>query len=100
MTTFLIFIALMAGFYIIRNLIRQNEYKSMHNDVMDEIRKENPNYDKELLEPTNKLATFEKRKQLYFEGMKHKDYEIGFGWKMSLEDEYWENTKKELDIIE
>jgi len=44
MTTFLIFIALIAGFYIIRNLIRQNEYKSMHNDVMDEIRKENLYY--------------------------------------------------------
>ena len=100
MTTFLIFIALMVGFYIIRNLIRQNKYKNMHNDVMDEIRKENPNYDNEVKAAMQGVQERLRRQELYLKAMEKKGYEVGFGWQeLCNDDENWKKLGPEINQI-
>jgi len=97
METFLIFIGLVVVYHFIRAVIRNEKAESIHNEIMSEIRRENPNYDKEVKESLIKAQERLRRQDLYIRAQKKLGNEIGYGYQeLCNDDETWAKMEKEI----
>ncbi|MCB0371153.1 MAG: hypothetical protein KDD45_17490 [Bdellovibrionales bacterium] len=87
----------MVFIFLIKGLIGSVSHKKMHNEVLDEIRTENPNYDKELEQAMKDAQERLRRQDIYKRAMKKKGEEIGFGYQVICnDDESWYKIEKDL----
>lgn len=97
METFLIFIGLLILVFGVRAMVRKNKAESMRNEVLEEIRKENPNFDEELKKSMDDAQERLRRQELYLKARKKLGHDLGFGWQdICNDDERWAEIKPKI----
>lgn len=87
MTTFLIFIGLIVGFYILKSLFATVSSSNTRRSVFNELEKERPGFKREFQSSQLNANEQVRRQKLYLEYMSKKNYELGFDWKENCSDD-------------